>query len=111
IKNKLDEYWPIMQETTKIATFFDPYFKRIVYYEQSVDEILTLIHINLLANSTTITQPSLTSKHYQFIQKYTNTYMPIIANQLIFSNLASMTKDYLSIMATSVLCKQLFSLA
>ncbi|CAG8833737.1 490_t:CDS:2, partial [Cetraspora pellucida] len=49
IKEKLDEYWPIMQETTKIAAFFDLHFKRIVYHKQS----------------------------YQFIQEYANTYMPI----------------------------------
>ncbi|KAF0562504.1 zinc finger bed domain-containing protein 1-like [Gigaspora margarita] len=33
------------------------------------------------------------------------------ANQKAFSNLATIAKDYLSIMSTSVLCKQLFNLA
>ncbi|CAG8812037.1 8369_t:CDS:1, partial [Cetraspora pellucida] len=138
IKEKLDKYWPIMQETTKIAAFFDLHFKRIVYHEQSVDEILILIHTNLSTNSNTITQPSFILKWYQFIQEYASTYMSITdsdsdeliqywetiappeeifvcdwwkANQSIFSNLALMAKDYLSIMAMSIPCEQLFSLA
>ncbi|CAG8799349.1 20404_t:CDS:2 [Gigaspora margarita] len=62
IKEKLDEYWLLMQEASKIAAFFDPHFKKIVYFEQSVDKILAPIRSNLSTNSDNIIQPLSTSK-------------------------------------------------
>ncbi|CAG8435381.1 3766_t:CDS:2 [Scutellospora calospora] len=76
IKEKLDEYWPIIQETSKIAAFFDPHFKRLVYNEQSIDEILAPIYANLPVNIEATVQPSYISKRRQFIQEYTGTFMP-----------------------------------
>lgn len=138
IKEKLDEYWPIIQETTKVAAFFDPHFKRLVYNEQSVDEILAPIYANLPVNLEATVQPLYISKRRQFIQEYTSAFTPILAtdsdelirywetisppeeifvcdwwkaNQAAFPNLAIMAKNYLAIMSTSVPCEQLFSLA
>ncbi|CAG8798235.1 7250_t:CDS:2, partial [Gigaspora margarita] len=76
IQEKLDEYWPFMQEASKIAAFFDPHFKQIVYSEDPADEILALICANLLANSESIVQPPYISKRIQFIQEYNRTSMP-----------------------------------
>ncbi|CAG8506595.1 5939_t:CDS:2 [Dentiscutata heterogama] len=138
IREKLDEYWPIMQEASKIAAFFDPHFKQIVYSENSANEILASIRANLPVNSESIVQPPHISKRIQFLQEYNRTsmltttsdldeltrYWEIIAppeetsvcdwwkaNQRAFPNLATMAKDYLAIMSTSVPCEQLFSLA
>ncbi|CAG8729420.1 21320_t:CDS:2, partial [Racocetra persica] len=61
IREKLDEYWPIMQEASKIAAFFDLHFKQIVYSENSANEILASICANL---------PCI-----QFLQEYNRTSM------------------------------------
>ncbi|KAF0530526.1 zinc finger bed domain-containing protein ricesleeper 2-like [Gigaspora margarita] len=70
IQEKLDEYWSIMQEASKIAAFFDPHFKQIVYSEDPADEILASIRENLTANSESIVQPPYISNRIQFIQDY-----------------------------------------
>ncbi|CAG8751560.1 22128_t:CDS:1, partial [Gigaspora margarita] len=75
IQEKLDEYWLIMQEGNKIAAFFDPHFKQIVYSEDPADEILASIRANLPANSESIVQPPYISKRIQFIQDYNRTSM------------------------------------
>ncbi|CAG8774812.1 9207_t:CDS:1, partial [Cetraspora pellucida] len=67
IREKLDEYWPIMQEASKIAAFFNPHFKQIVYSENLANEILASIHANLAVNSESIVQPLHISKHIQFL--------------------------------------------
>ncbi|CAG8591450.1 17949_t:CDS:1 [Cetraspora pellucida] len=127
-----------MQEASKIAAFFDSHFKQIVYSENSTNEILASICANLSVNSESIVQPPHISKCIQFLQEYNRTsmltttsdldeltrYWEIIApseetsvcnwwkaNQRAFLNLATMAKDYLAIMSTSVSCEQLFSLA
>ncbi|CAG8780534.1 16178_t:CDS:2, partial [Cetraspora pellucida] len=62
IREKLDEYWPIMQEASKIAAFFDSHFKQIVYSKNLANEILASICANLPVNSKSIVQPSHISK-------------------------------------------------
>ncbi|CAG8663651.1 7704_t:CDS:2 [Racocetra persica] len=48
-----------MQEASKIAAFFDPYFKQLIYSENLLNEILALIYANL--------------PHIQFMQEYNRT--------------------------------------
>ncbi|CAG8583299.1 20434_t:CDS:2, partial [Racocetra persica] len=118
IREKLDEYWPIMQEANKIAAFFDLHFKQIVYSENSANKILASICANLPVNSESIVQPPHISKHE--LTQYWEIIAPPEetsvcdwwkANQIAFLNLATMVKDYLAIMSTSIPCEQLFSLA
>ncbi|CAG8666221.1 5583_t:CDS:1 [Scutellospora calospora] len=71
----------IIQEASKIAAFFDPYFKKIVYFEQSLDEILAPIRENLPTNLNSIVQPSYISRRLQFIHEFSRT-----STQLITSN-------------------------
>ncbi|CAG8451817.1 613_t:CDS:2 [Dentiscutata erythropus] len=124
IREKLDEYWPIMQKASKIAAFFDPYFKQIVYSENSANEILASIHANLPVNSKSIVQPPHISKRIQFLQEYNRTSMLTTTSDLDKltryweiiappekTSVSTMAKDYLAIMSTSVPCEQLFSLA
>ncbi|CAG8796922.1 5534_t:CDS:1, partial [Dentiscutata erythropus] len=71
-----------MQEASRIAAFFDPHFKQIVYSEDSTDEILASICASLLVNSESIVQSPYISKRIQFIQEYNKATMSTTTSDL-----------------------------
>lgn len=138
IQTKLSTYWTHLEDISYMATFLDPRFKRICFPNLTTEEILRPIRERLYSEDPT---SNATTSHPHnldiFIRRLRPTYslsnsfddeitryydcpdasentLPLVwwnAHKEEYPRLAKMARDYLAIMATSVPCENLFSIA
>lgn len=132
MKGVFDYYFDQVNYSMHIPAFFDPRYKKSVYEGMSQEDILnTMQNLQFQFNNLTTSE---TRNYFQSLFM-TNNNQSIVENELeiyfssnppsldimplewwkIHSNsypiLSQMAKDYLTVMATSVPCEQLFSIA
>jgi hypothetical protein len=135
IRDKIQDYWEQLDQTTHVAAFFDPKYKTIAYSGLSKDEILAPIRDKLPTSvsnlSTNNNNKSIFVQRLSSLNQQRNTNTDELlkywdsaeasfdmkplswwwAHLTEYSILSKMAQNYLSIQASSVPCEQLFSLA
>jgi hypothetical protein len=141
MKLKLENYWSnIMDDNSKVLAFFDPRFKNICFPGMEINSILEFIRQKLPSISQISVQsqkPSQKTRMSHFISRIANNQnlstnerdeissywnfacasndiSPLDwwkAHEAEYPSLSKLAQDFLSIMATSVPCEQLFSIA
>ena len=131
----------IMDDNSKILAFFDPRFKNVCYSGMEINSILEYIRQKLPSIPQTPVQiqiPSHKSRMHHFISRLANNQTSSTnnnrdeisnywnfatastdispldwwkAHEMEYPSLSKLAQDFLSIMATSVPCEQLFSIA
>ena len=134
MKIKFNEYYEGLEESTHIAAFLDPRYKKYCFLEMSEHEILLPIRNKLEQQLPSEMIPS--KKTSRFLQNLKNTTTTPVVNDEIskywnsidaeenvkplewwkthfteYPNLSKLAHDFLCIQASSVPCEQLFSIA
>ncbi|CAB4428209.1 unnamed protein product [Rhizophagus irregularis] len=139
IKPKLENYWNIMDDNSKVSAFLDPRYKNLCFPGMETDSILDFIRQKLPLLSQ-ISAPAQTQSHSRMshflarlnsnqnnsthqkdeISSYWNLACASLdiaplewwkAHETEYPLLSKVAQNHLSIMATSVPCEQLFSIA
>ncbi len=134
MKEKFDNYYEILKETTHISAFLDPRYKNYCFPEMNEEEILLPIQQKLEQEQPITSKKS--TKISPFLQKLkASKNIHIVDNEVSkywnsneaaedikplewwkthsseYPNLSKLALDYLCIQASSVPCEQLFSIA
>ena len=140
IKQKLEEYWNLIGDNLKVLAFFDPRYKNLCFIGMDTNSVLSFIRQKLPSITQTQEQTQTQTNqscmsHFLSRLSSEQSIIPVQKDEISsYWNLASascdispldwwkaheteypllskLAKDFLSIMATSVPCEQLFSIA
>ena len=139
IKQKLERYWNIIDENSKISAFFDPRYKNLCFSGMDTNSVLGFIRqkFPFITQSQSQVQIQTNSRMSHFLSRLSNNQPNILiqrdeissywnlacasqditpldwwkAHETEYPLLSKAAQDYLGIMATSVPCEQLFSIA
>ena len=139
IKQKLERYWNMIDENSKVSAFFDPRYKNLCFSGTDTNSVLGFIcqKFPFITQSQSQVQIQTNSRMSHFLSRLSNNQPNILiqrdeissywnlacasqditpldwwkAHETEYPLLSKAAQDYLGIMATSVPCEQLFSIA